>query len=279
MSTSDQPPAAPAPAPVPAKKSNTLVIVLCVILGLFLLILASCVGTCIYVGKKAKDYSEASEKHPQVAALALAVAITPGIEVVSKDLEAGTIVLKNKKTGEVVNLDAKDFSQEKVASVIEQMIQGKGLNVKAERDASANATDAESGAVEKSDAVSDEASLNAAQTEAANATVRKFRSDFPLYTSGGATTVDASHGLFAGISSSQHVFVTTDSPTKVMGFYDAKLVASGFSAVASENGTSDDGATVSRVYQKGGMSNTFNIAVGIEEGKTRVEVNQVVLKQ
>lgn len=276
MSTSDQPPAAPAPTPVPAKKSNTLVIVLCVILGLFLLILASCVGTCIYVGKKAKDYSEASEKHPQVAALALAVAVTPGVEVVSKDLEAGTIVLRNKKTGEVVNLDAKDFSQEKVAAVIEQMIQGKGVNVKTGGHGTANVTDTESAAVSHE---SDAASLNAAQVETAKAAVKEFRSDFPLYTSGGAKTVDASHNLFAGISNSHHVFVTTDAPAKVADFYGAKLIADGFTVVANENGTNDSDVTISRVYQKGGMSNTFNIEVGIEDGKTRVEVNQVVLKQ
>src|ERR1700712_4793388 len=96
-------PAAPAPAPAPAsaKKSNTLVIVLCVFLGLFLLILASCVGTCMYVGKKAKDYAKESKKNPQISALAMVAGFTPGVEVVSKDLDAGTIVLKNTKTGEI----------------------------------------------------------------------------------------------------------------------------------------------------------------------------------
>src|SRR5690606_2235365 len=139
-----------------------------------------------------------------------------------------------------------------IGSVIEQMIQGKALDVKADRDASANAIDADSSAAEESAAVSNEASLNAAQADLAKATVKKFRSDFPLYTSGGTTIVDASHGLFAGISSSQHIFVTSDSPTKVMEFYDAKLVASGFSAMATENGAGDNGASISRVYQKGG---------------------------
>ena len=90
---------APVPAPAPAKKSNTLVIVLCVVLGMMLLALASCVGTCFYFGKKAKAYARDSEKNPRISALALAAAIAPGVEVVSKDLDAGTIVLKNTKTG------------------------------------------------------------------------------------------------------------------------------------------------------------------------------------
>lgn len=127
MATPDPIPPAAAPAPAPVKKSNTLVIVLCVVLGVFLLILASCVGTCIYVGKKAKDYSESSAKNPQIAALAMAAAIAPGVEVVSKDLDAGTLVLKNTKTGEVISLDARSLSQEKVAVIIEQMTKGKGV--------------------------------------------------------------------------------------------------------------------------------------------------------
>src|SRR4051812_16919883 len=148
MATSDVPPAAPAPAPVPApvpaKKSNTLVIVLCVVFGLLFLILASCVGTCIYVGKKAKAYAKETEKNPAISQIAMIAAFTPGIEVVSKDLDAGTIVIKNKKTGETVKFDSKDFSKDKMAAMIEKLSKGKDNDVPVNSESSSDLTGSKS---------------------------------------------------------------------------------------------------------------------------------------
>lgn len=281
MSTPDQTPAA-ASAPGPAKKSNTLVIVLCVFLGIFLLVLASCVGTCIYVGKKAKDYSKSSAKNPQIAALALAASIAPGVEVVSKDLDAGTLVLKNTKTGEVINLDAKNFSQEKVSAMIEQMAQGKGVNVKMQSGGTSSATsgtDLSKSGTSASESSSSETSVSAAQADGQAATLKEFGADFPIYTSGGVKTTEASQNAIGKISTSQHSFVTSDSPSKVADFYGKKLIAGGYKVVASEDGSDENGPKISRVFQKDGMGSTFTVTAQIEDGKTRCEVNQVVLKK
>ena len=275
MSTPEMP-----SAPAPAKKSNTLIIVLCVVFGVLLLILASCVGTCIYVGKKAKAYARESEKNPQISALALAATIAPGIEVVSKDLDAGTIVLKNTKTGEIVKLDARNFSQDRIASVIERISQGKSVNGAVRSDSTASAEESKAA---PSDTGSTESSspaiVSVAQSTAQESTLKTFRSDFPIYTGGGVITLEASQNGLGGMSTSQHVFETNDSPEKVADFFVKKLTSDGYTVLASENSSNSNGPKLSRVLQKGGMGATVILEVRAENGKTHTEVNQVVLKQ
>jgi heme/copper-type cytochrome/quinol oxidase subunit 2 len=277
MSTPDQPPVpAPAPAPAaPAKKSNTLVIVLCVILGLMLVVIGGCVATCVYVGKKAKEYAKESEKNPKISALALAATIAPGVEVVSKDLDAGTIVLRNKKTGETVKIDAASFSEDRIAEVLEKVAQGKNAAANARKEAAA--TPAEQPTANESPAA--EVQVSAAQSAAQTATLKKFPADFPVYTSGGAKTLEATQQTFAGMSSAQHVFETSDSPSEVADFFGKKLTAAGYVVRASENGSDDHGPTATCLYQKDGVNVTFNLTAHVEDGKTHVEVSHVQLKQ
>ena len=263
MSTTDQPPPpAPAPPPAaPAKKSNTLVIVLCVVLGLMVIFIGGCFATCVYVGKKAKAYAKESEKNPKISALAMAAAFAPGIEVVSKDLDAGTIVLRNKKTGETVKIDSASFSQDKIAEVLQKVAEGKGAATTTRQEATTTATTATE------------------QPAAQAANLKKFPADFPLYTGGGAKTIEASQQTFAGMSSSQQIFTTNDSPSDVADFFGKKLTAAGYVLQASDNTADDHGPTATGVYQKDGMNMTFNLNAHIEDGKTHVEVSLVQLKQ
>ncbi len=291
MATPDLPPAspppAPAPAPAPAKKSNTLVIVLCVVFGLLFLILASCVGTCIYVGKKVKEkgdeYNKENQKNPAVAKLALTAAFMPGIEVVSKDLDAGTIVLKNKKTGEVFTFDSKNFSADKVEAILQQVATGKGVNARIKSETVTPVTEPKPEVAEPAEKeVSSPAptqSVSAAQSSAQSATLKNFRPDFPIYP-GKIVTTEASQNTFAGVSTAQHKFQTTDAPEKVAEFFEKKLADNGYTVLASENSSDSNGPKFSRVLQKGSSNTTMNIEAHIDEdGKTFVEVNQVALKQ
>ena len=274
MSTDLPPAPVPAPAPAPAKKSNTLVIVLCVVFGILFLLLASCVGTCMYVGKKAKKYAQESQKYPQISALALAASLDSNFEVVSKDLDVGTLSLKNKKTGEVVKLDAKDFSAARIGELLERIASGKGVNVALKPTAVKPAAE-ESAAASSSS----ETNVSAAESAAQDDTLKNFRSDFPIYSDGSSTTVEAAQNTFAGVSTSIHVFLTSDSPAKVAEYFEKKLAAEGYTVLGSENGSDSNGATLSRVFQKGEMGATLNVTARVEGGKTHVEVNQVVLKQ
>lgn len=58
------------------------------------------------VGQAAKD--------PGMAAAKLMVAANPELEIVSSDTEAGTITIRNKKTGEVITMDLSDVKQGKI---------------------------------------------------------------------------------------------------------------------------------------------------------------------
>ncbi|HEY4246410.1 MAG TPA: hypothetical protein VGM64_06105 [Lacunisphaera sp.] len=285
MSTPDLPPApapTPSPAPAPAKKSNTLVIVLCVIFGLLFLLLASCVGTCMYVGKKAKDYAKDSQKSPQITALATIAAFTPDVEVVSKDLDAGTIVLKNKKTGEITKLSAKDFSADRVASVIQKIKEGKPLTSSANTESMSSAPEpaAETAPAEKAtNSSSAEEPTSSAQAAAQQSAIKSFPKDFPVYDGSAVKTLEASQNTFAGVASNTHTFSTSDSPEEVAEFYGKKLTADGYTVMASENSSNGNGPKLTRIFQKDGAASTVNIEVRVEDGKTHVQVNQVLLKQ
>jgi hypothetical protein len=275
-------PTAPAPAPAPAKKSNTLVIVLCVIFGLLFLLLASCVGTCMYVGKKAKDYAKDSQKNPQITALSTIAAFTPDIEVVSKYLDAGTIVLKNKKTGEITKLSARDFSTDRVASVIDKIKQGKPMtsSVSAESTTRAPEPTTEAAPAESTSSTpSVEEPTSAAQSAAQTAAIKSFPKDFPVYDGSAVKTTEASQNTFAGVSSNTHTFSTSDSPDEVAEFYGKKLGADGYTVMASENSSNENGSKLTRLFQKAGLGSTVNIEVEVQNGKTHVQVNQVLLKQ
>lgn len=276
MSSTDLPPPS-VPAPAPAKKNNTLVIVLCIGFGVVLLILASCVGTCFYVGKKAKDYAKESERNPKIFKLALAAAIAPGVEVVSKDLDAGTIVLKNTKTGEVLKLDAANFSEDKIGEVLEKIMRGKNLNGAPQSGTAPNTPEPEPAAT--SAASDSNETMSVAQAEAQEATLKIFPPDFPRYGGGGVTTFEATQKRVAAVSTSQHRFSTNDVPDAVADFYLKQLTAAGYTVVASENGSDSNGAKLSRIFQRDEGRSTFNLVVFIEEGRTRVDANQVVLKQ
>lgn len=118
---------APQPAPAPAKKGNrTLLIVLAVLGGIFLL-MGGCVATCAYIGyKKAKEVTEASQSNPAYAALSIMAAFHPDLEVVSKDPATGVMVLKHKKTGEVSTVDTTQYTEENIEKLIQSLAEGKG---------------------------------------------------------------------------------------------------------------------------------------------------------
>lgn len=259
-------------------------IVLCVIFGLLFLIIAGCVGTCMYVGKKAKDYAKDSQKSPQITALSTIAAFTPDIEVVSKDLDAGTIVLKNKKTGEITKLSAKDFSTDRVASVIDKIKQGIPVSSSTNPESTSSAAEpaAESAPAENtssSSTSSAEEPTSAAQSAAQQSALKNFPKDFPVYDGSGVKTIEATQNTFAGVSSSVHTFSTSDSPDAVAEFYGKKLTADGYTVMASENSSNENGPKLTRIFQKEGMSSTVNIEVHVQGGKTQVQVNQVLLKQ
>jgi archaellum component FlaG (FlaF/FlaG flagellin family) len=106
------PPAQPAaPAPAPKKGSNTLVWILAGCGGLIVIVGIIFAGLTYWGYHKAKGYVDIAKKNPAVAAAKFAVAVNPDLEIVSEDDEAGTLTIRNKKTGEEITMNAEDIKQ------------------------------------------------------------------------------------------------------------------------------------------------------------------------
>ena len=260
------PPPPPPPAPAAGKGSNrTLIIVLCIVGALFLII-GGCVATCAYVGyKKAKEYSQQAERNPQLAAISLAAAVHPDLQVVSKDEASGKITLRNKKTGKVVALDTTQFTTENVGEALEQVMRGQQPAV------TPSAPSEEAAPVAgKPEEAPTEPAVSPAQAANFASTVKQF----PVYVSvyPGGTTTDASVGSFGGMTIGSYQFTTTDKPEAVVDFYEKKITAAGFT-VAFKNATSDsNGPSATLAASQAEGQRNFTVNAETDSGRTNVTV-------
>ncbi len=244
-----QPAAMPAPAP---KKTSPLVWVLVgcgVIVLLVVLVLA--VGGFI-IGKKVKDFAKDAERNPAVAAAEMAVRFNPEIEVVDKDYDRGTITIRNKKTGEVLTMDAEDvkdgrirFRNEKGEEVT---FEGKGEGKDGQFKISTKDGEATFGT-------------------GAEASLPSWLAEYP-----GAETQGAYSGSDAGSVAGGYTFQTADSVQEVMDFYKDRLEGEGLKVTTST--FQQDGRTAggSIVGQGSGGRETHIGAMRGDDGRTAVTV-------
>src|SRR4029453_8943126 len=88
--------------------------------GCLLLGLGSCFACGYYAKRKLGQFNEEMQKNPEMAAAKLVVKMTPDLELVSADDAAGTLTVKNTKTGEVVTVSVADAKEGKF-SVLSDM--------------------------------------------------------------------------------------------------------------------------------------------------------------
>jgi hypothetical protein len=104
----------PPPLPVPAApKKKGLPVLAWVAIGCGALLLIA--GLAVVVGGffVARTVGKAA-KNPEMAAAKLVVAANPDLEIVSADEGAGTLTVRNKKTGDVVTMDLSQIKQGKL---------------------------------------------------------------------------------------------------------------------------------------------------------------------
>jgi hypothetical protein len=112
---SNQPPMAPPPtqpapqAPAQKKGTSALVWILAGCGGLIVIIGLIFAGVTYWGYHKVKAYAEVAKKNPALAAAKLMVAANPNVEIVSEDDNAGTITIRDKKTGEEITMNAEDI--------------------------------------------------------------------------------------------------------------------------------------------------------------------------
>lgn len=112
-----QPPvASAAPVPAPAAKKVSPWVWVGVGCGALLVIalLVVLLGG-LFVARKVKDIAKDAEANPTVAAARMVVRLNPELEEVSSDLDRGTITIRNRKTGEVVTLDASEIEKGRIS--------------------------------------------------------------------------------------------------------------------------------------------------------------------
>ena len=171
------------------------------------------VGSCAVVGfyfahkaKQAGFDTELAKKNPGLAGAKLAVAMNPDVEIVSSDDNAGTITVRDKKTGKVATMK---FDPQKKAMIV---------------------TD-ENGQTTTLSA-SGEGSTGSMEVKGPEGTVKmgsgadKAPSWVPAYP--GASAQNTFSANKPGEESGAYTFTTADSADKVISYYSGALKSGGF---------------------------------------------------
>ncbi|MEZ5332299.1 MAG: hypothetical protein R2991_09670 [Thermoanaerobaculia bacterium] len=99
----------------PKKKSGVLGWILIGCLGLALIFGILAVSCGLFVFNKGKKVVQDFEKNPAKAAAETMVRLNPELELVDSDEDAGTMTIRNKKTGEEFTADYSDIEEGKIS--------------------------------------------------------------------------------------------------------------------------------------------------------------------
>ena len=244
--------------PAPQKSSGTKVLlwIAGIVVGLILIIFASCAAIGFYGMHKMKGAgfdSELMNKNPGLATAKMAVALNPDMEIVSSDDSAGTIVVRDKKTGKVVTMK---FDPQKKSMVItdengkttSMTTTGEGSNASMEMKSPEGTMRIGSGSDKAPDWV-------------------------PVYPgSSPQSTFSSSNGTE---QTGSYTFATKDPADKVISFYGDTLKSAGF---AVSNMTSNSDGKIGGMVSGEDKANKRAVVVslGTEDDGTHVNVTFTV---
>src|SRR5262245_38399674 len=218
------------------RKTSPIVWVLVILLGIFVLGFVGVVGTGFFVYSKVKQAGidpELFRTNPGLAIGKVITAVNPDAEVVRTDDNAGTITIRDKRTGKEVTMS---FDQAKSGRV----------TFSAEDDNGKTAT---------------------VEIGGANAKLPSWVPAYPGATIQANVTArgDGSNGTGEGGNFS---FTTDDSASKVISFYQEKAKELGLKA--NLNASTTDGGTF--IASDEGSRRTLSVIAGGDGGKTTVNV-------
>lgn len=260
---SDPTPAPAAPQPPPAKSGNRTLVIILSILGAMILLIGGCVGACTYIAaKKAREYARTAESNPTMAALSFAASIHPDLEVVSRDDAAGTITIRNKRSGQQKTFDTHQYNAENIGAALESLSSAA---------AAAGAAPATSTPESQRSEPDVETSPPPAETAGgATGALASFPPYLPPYP--GGTTVESNQMTIAAARMSSYIFTTSDKPEKVVEFYRQKVVAAGFK-VMGQNSSNEGSPSAEISLMRDNPQGAVNISAETElNGKVRVVV-------
>lgn len=211
MPTDAPTPQPPAAAPAPAKPGS----------GVLPKVLIGCLGLVVIVGIVmsvavwwgARKLADAA-RNPAVLAAKLVVAANPDLEVVAEDPGKQTVTIRNKKTGDVITMNAADIQRGKL-----ELRDGRGEKVTLE------AGDKEKGGI----TVTSKAGTTRIGADAAAAPLPSWIPAYPGVQPGGIMSSKTAGGVEGMIS-----FTTSHPSSEVLDFYEADLKGKGFKVERSE---------------------------------------------
>jgi len=248
----------PSPAPVPQKSSGNKVIlwIVGVVVGLILISFASCAVLGFYAMHKVKQAgfdSDLMKKNPALAAAKMAVAMNQDTEIVSSDDSAGTITVRDKKTGKVVTMK---FDPQKKSMVI--------IDENGKTTSMTTSGDGANGSMEMK---------SSEGTVKIGAGSDKAPDWVPAYP--GASLQNTFSSSNATEQTGQYAFTSKDPADKIIAFYGDSLKSSGFTV---SNMTTNSDGKVGGMVSGEDKANKRAVVVGIgtEADGTKVSVTYTV---
>ena len=249
--TPNPPPPPPAPtAPAPNKMSPMAKVAIgC---GIFAVICALVVGAAVSFGvhwfkKKVGD-------NPTLAVAEAVVRANPELEVVDSDSKAGTLTIKNTKTGEVITMNAKDIEEGKIS-----------FSTKDGTTTFDTSKNGEGGEMKVTNEKGEQATFTSGQGAPKN-----LPSWVPTYSGGDvqgsydASTTEGRSALFT---------VTTSDPVdQVAEFYESQLKGSGLT-IQKNSYEANGQKTIILAGTSADDKRTATVTVSTSEGKTQALVN------
>jgi hypothetical protein len=194
---------------------------------------------------KAKAIAADMQAHPETAAVRMAVAMNPDLELVSTDEAAGKVTIKNTKTGEVVTLDMADVKNGNISFTGSQ------------GQASIN-FDQQAGRMEIKGANGEVASFGGSA---------QLPDWVPMYP--GATAEGVFSSQNAEGSGGTFALTSSDSVDQIFAFYKGQLEGAGYKVTETHYSVpGGNGGIVAGESSDGRRTLTFTLAT--EEGKTKV---------
>jgi len=239
------------PAPQKSSGAKILLWIVGIVVGLILISFGSCAVIGFYAMHKVKQAgfdSDLMKKNPGLATAKMAVTLNPDTEIISSDDNAGTIVVRDKKTGKVVTMK---FDTQKKAMVITDengkttsvTTTGEGANASMEMKGPEGTMKIGSGA------------------DKAPAWVPVYPGSSPQNTFSSSSGAEQT-GSFT--------FVTKDPADKVISFYGDSLKSAGF---AVSNMTSNSEGKVGGMVSGEDKANKRAVVVSLGSGNDGTQVN------
>lgn len=211
-------------------------------------------GAAFIGGRMLKKQADKFENNPALAAAELMVKANPELEVVKSDEDAGTLTIKNTKTGEVITMNAKDIEEGKLT-----------FETKDGTATFDGSQTADGGTLKVTTDKGEEVQFGTTAGAPKN-----LPSWVPMY--GNAKVEGAYDATTAEGRNAMFTVTSSDSVDQVAAFYKSKLEGAGLKVEQSSYET-DGQKTVMLVGTTEGEKRTASVTISSSDGQTQAMVN------